>query len=118
MSFFFSIFYPISHVFPISANPIAPWEESRRTTGKPLLTLYTHDHCTLCDELVEQLEAQFAGRYALEKVDITRKENVRFLRLYRYDIPVLFLNGQFLCMHRLNADLLQKRLVELETSTS
>uniref|UniRef100_A0A182U9K0 Uncharacterized protein n=1 Tax=Anopheles melas TaxID=34690 RepID=A0A182U9K0_9DIPT len=92
--------------------------EKLRTAGKPLLTLYTHDHCTLCDELVEQLEAQFAGRYALEKVDITRKENVRFLRLYRYDIPVLFLNGQFLCMHRLNADLLQKRLVELEPSAS
>ncbi|XP_050095573.1 glutaredoxin-like protein C5orf63 homolog [Anopheles aquasalis] len=79
-----------------------------------MLTLYTHDHCSLCDELVEQLEAQFAGRYRLEKVDITRKENVKYLRLYRLDIPVLFLNGQFLCMHRLNVDLLDRRLKELE----
>uniref|UniRef100_A0AAG5DNW4 Acetyl-CoA acetyltransferase, mitochondrial n=1 Tax=Anopheles atroparvus TaxID=41427 RepID=A0AAG5DNW4_ANOAO len=84
-------------------------------TEKPLLTLYTHDHCTLCDDLVEQLEAQFSGRYRLEKIDITRKENIRFLRLYRYDIPVLFLNGQFLCMHRLNTDFLQKRLGEIES---
>ncbi|XP_035794126.1 glutaredoxin-like protein C5orf63 homolog, partial [Anopheles albimanus] len=80
----------------------------------PVLTLYTHNHCSLCDELVEQLEAQFAGRYRLEKVDITRKENVKYLRLYRLDIPVLFLNGQFLCMHRLNVDLLERRLQELE----
>ncbi|XP_050079629.1 acetyl-CoA acetyltransferase B, mitochondrial [Anopheles maculipalpis] len=93
------------------ANPVA-----YETAGKPLLTLYTHDHCTLCDELVEQLEAQFSGRYVLQKVDITSKENIRFLRLYRYDIPVLFLNGQYLCMHRLNADLLHRRLEELELS--
>jgi hypothetical protein len=38
------------------------------------------------------------------------------LRLYRYDIPVLFLNGQFLCMHRLNVGLLGQRLKELEGS--
>ncbi|XP_052862843.1 acetyl-CoA acetyltransferase, mitochondrial isoform X1 [Anopheles cruzii] len=83
-------------------------------TDKPLLTLYTHDHCSLCDDLVGQLEAQFAGRYRLEKVDITRKENVKYLRLYRVDIPVLFLNGQYLCMHRLNTGLLEQRLQELE----
>ncbi|XP_049298431.1 glutaredoxin-like protein C5orf63 homolog, partial [Anopheles funestus] len=101
------------------ANPVASHCGTvGEIAGKPLLTLYTHDNCTLCDDLVEQLEMQFAGRYTLQKVDITRKENVRFLRLYRYDIPVLFLNGQFLCMHRLNADLLLRRLEELESACS
>lgn len=79
-----------------------------------MLTLYTKDPCPLCDELVEELEARFAGEYELLKVDITRKENVKYLRLYRFDIPVLFLNGQFLCMHRLNPDLLRKRLDDLK----
>lgn len=63
---------------------------------------------------MEELEAHYTGRYRLEKVDITRKENVRYLRLYRYDIPVLHLNGQFLCMHRLNRGLFEKKLAELE----
>lgn len=80
----------------------------------PLITLYTHDHCSLCDDLVEELEVKFHGRYELEKIDITKKENLRFLRLYRLDIPVVFLNGQFLCMHKLNSNLLERKLNEIK----
>lgn len=60
----------------------------------PLIQLYTHEHCSLCDDLVEELEMKFHGRFELEKIDITKKENIKFLRLYRLDIPVCFLNGQ------------------------
>lgn len=76
----------------------------------PLITLYTKDPCPLCDALVEELELNFSGEYKLEKVYIDTKENVRFLRLYRFDIPVVFLNQQFLCMHRLNHRLLRQKL--------
>lgn len=76
----------------------------------PLLTLYTKDPCPLCDTLVEELELNFSGEYELQKVFIDTKENLRFLRLYRLDIPVVFLNNQFLCMHRLNHKLLRKKL--------
>lgn len=62
---------------------------------------------------MEKLEP-YKDRIVIEKVDITEKENLNWLRLYRHDIPVLFLNGQFLCMHRLNVDLLDKRLREIE----
>lgn len=79
----------------------------------PVVTLYTHGHCSLCDDLVEELEVKFNGRYQLEKVDITSKENLKYLRLYRLDIPVCFVNGQFLCKHKLNCDLLEKRLKDL-----
>lgn len=89
----------------------ASTEDSNKT---PLITLYTHDHCSLCDDLVEELEVKFNGRYELEKIDITKKENLRFLRLYRLDIPVLFLNGQFLCMHKLNSNLLERKLSEIK----
>jgi predicted thioredoxin/glutaredoxin len=82
----------------------------------PLITLYTHDHCSLCDDLVEELEVNFHGRYQLEKVDITNKENLKFLRLYRLEIPVVFLNGQFLCKNRLNIDLLERKLREFEAN--
>ncbi|XP_073823969.1 uncharacterized protein isoform X2 [Musca autumnalis] len=81
------------------------------TNGKlPRLTLFTKDPCHLCEMLVVDLEMNFLGEYELEKVYIDKKENVRYLRLYRHDIPVLYLNGQFLCMHRLNARLLRRKL--------
>ncbi|XP_011291789.1 acetyl-CoA acetyltransferase, mitochondrial [Musca domestica] len=76
----------------------------------PRLTLFTKDPCHLCEMLVVDLEMNFLGEYELEKVYIDKKENVRFLRLYRHDIPVLYLNGQFLCMHRLNARVLRQKL--------
>ncbi|XP_023031431.1 glutaredoxin-like protein C5orf63 homolog isoform X2 [Drosophila willistoni] len=76
----------------------------------PILTLYTKEPCPLCDDLVAQLEDKFAGQFELKKVFIDKKENVRYLRLFRHDIPVLFFNGQFLCMHRLNEDALTERL--------
>lgn len=56
----------------------------------------------------------YNDRISIEKVDITKKENLRWLRLYRHDIPVLFLNGHFLCMHKLDKDILERRLVNLE----
>lgn len=67
----------------------------------------------MCDNLKRDLEP-FKHRLTLETVNILEKENVKFLRLYRYDIPVLMLNGQLLCMHRLNTDLLEQRLTEIE----
>lgn len=80
----------------------------------PVLTLYTKHPCQLCDELVEELNETFHGRFELSTVNIAQKENLKYLRLYRNDIPVLHLNGQFLCMHRLNAQLLERKLRELK----
>ncbi|KAH8345627.1 hypothetical protein KR084_008156, partial [Drosophila pseudotakahashii] len=95
-----------------SSNPIKSFRVTTidQLEGLPLLTLYTREPCSLCDEMVQQLKRDFAGRFRLEKVYIDRKENVRFLRLFRHDIPVLFFNGQFLCMHRLNENALIERL--------
>ena len=91
--------------------------DERLSNELPILTLYTHDNCSLCDDLIAELEVNFKGRYQLEKVDITKKDNLRYLRLYRLDIPVCFLNGQYLCKHRLNGELLDKRLKSIECVT-
>ncbi|XP_066156168.1 acetyl-CoA acetyltransferase, mitochondrial isoform X1 [Euwallacea fornicatus] len=80
---------------------------------RPKLTLYTRDNCSLCDELKDQLFPYFSS-IELETVDIAKKKNVRWLRLYRYEVPVLFLNGEFLCKHRLNEALLKRKLEEFE----
>ncbi|CAG9562597.1 unnamed protein product [Danaus chrysippus] len=81
--------------------------------GPPVLTFYTKDPCQLCDIVMEEL-SPYKDKLIIEKIDITKKENVRWLRLYRHDIPVLFLNGKFLCMHRLNHGLLERRLQIIE----
>lgn len=81
--------------------------------GPPILTFYTKDPCPLCDIVMEELEP-YKDKLKIEKVDITKKENLRWLKLYRLDIPVLFLNGKFLCMHKLNHHILQKRLHDIE----
>lgn len=82
-------------------------------SSPPKLTLYTKNPCPLCDIIKNELRLRFAGRYQLEEVDITAKNNERYFELYKYDIPVLFLEGQYLCKHRLDADLLTRRLDEL-----
>lgn len=81
--------------------------------GKPTLTMYTKDNCSLCDVLADQL-APFRDRIIFEKVDITREENKNYFDKYRYDIPVLHINGQYLCKHRLDAQKLAAKLNEFE----
>lgn len=77
------------------------------------MTFYTKDPCGLCDLVMEDLEP-YKKRLIIQKIDITQKENLRWLRLYRLEIPVLFLNGHFLCKHKLNKDLLEKKLTLIE----
>lgn len=79
--------------------------------NKPTLTLFTKYPCPLCDELVNEL-TPYIEQFNFEKVDITKPENREYLKMYRYDIPVLHLNGEFLCMHRLDKNLLLDRLNE------
>jgi glutaredoxin len=80
----------------------------------PKITLYTKDPCPLCDELKAKL-VPYMHRIQFESVDITKKENVRWLRLYRYEIPVVFLNGEYLCKHSLDENLLDRRLKIIES---
>ncbi|KYN26818.1 Acetyl-CoA acetyltransferase, mitochondrial [Trachymyrmex cornetzi] len=89
-------------------------EKLSHPIASPLkLTLYTKSPCLLCDVLKNELRLRFAGRYQLEEVDIAAQGNERYFHLYKNDIPVLFLEGQYLCKHRLDADLLERRLDEL-----
>lgn len=81
-------------------------------SGKPRLTLYTKDPCPLCDELKYDLEP-FLGELELTSVDITASGNERWNKLYRYEIPVLFLEGHYLCKHRLDKNTLQQRMALL-----
>lgn len=93
------------------------YAQSNVIQQKPILTLYTKNPCPLCDDLVEEL-APFMHRLHLEKVDITKPENRQYFKQYKYDIPVLHINGEFLCMHRLDTELLITKLNELQEKTN
>ncbi|XP_076178683.1 acetyl-CoA acetyltransferase 1 isoform X2 [Ptiloglossa arizonensis] len=84
-------------------------------SSPPTLTLYTKYPCPLCDILKNELQTHFSGRYQLQEIDITAPENERFLKLYKYEIPVVFLEGQFLCKNRLDSALLERRLADLSS---
>lgn len=96
----------LSRIFSFRNNP-------SRSKELPTLTLYTKDPCQLCDELKEELKP-YMNKFIFTTVDITQKENLRYLRMYRYEIPVLFLDGQFLCKHKLDHRLLEDRLKGME----
>jgi glutaredoxin len=79
----------------------------------PELTLFTKDPCPLCDTVKMQL-APFKHRLRLTQVDIEAPENAHFKELYRYEIPVVFLGGQYLCKNRLDVVALERRLCMLQ----
>lgn len=79
----------------------------------PRLKLYTKDPCPLCDVLKEEL-TPFSHRFILEEVDIMEVGNEHYRKQYGYEIPVLFLEGRFICKHRLNHVVLEQNLNELE----
>ena len=70
---------------------------------KARVVLYTKPGCHLCDEMKEQMrQANCEELYTLEEVDI--ETDSELLTRYRYEIPVLLINGTETFRHRLRAD--------------
>ncbi|HSP61768.1 MAG TPA: glutaredoxin family protein [Pyrinomonadaceae bacterium] len=78
-------------------------------TQKAQVILYTRPGCHLCDEMkAEILRAGCADRYTLDVVNIETDANL--LGQYRYDIPVLLIDGVEAFRHRLRAGDFKARL--------
>lgn len=75
----------------------------------PRLQLYTRAGCHLCDELLAAARP-ITDRHgvSIEKVDIDT--DLELLQRYRLDIPVLTMDGEEICRHRLDADALEQAL--------
>ena len=68
---------------------------------RPTVQLYTKMGCTLCDKAKGVLtQAAELQPHTLEAVDITDAENVQWWKRYKYDIPVLRINGIYWAKHR------------------
>lgn len=80
------------------------------TGDVPILKIFTKHPCPLCDEFKLQVDEVFKGRLETEMVDINHLNNARFKKLYRYEIPVAFMNGLFVCKNRLDVEAIKRRL--------
>jgi glutaredoxin len=67
------------------------------------VVIYSRPGCHLCDEMKELISASgCAGLYDLEEVDI--ESDAELLARYRFEIPVLCINGVEAFRHRLRPD--------------
>ena len=76
------------------------------------VVLYTKTNCGLCDKMREQMAlANCDDLYTLEEVDIEKDAGL-FAR-YRYEIPVLCIDGVEAFRYRLKADEFRAYLASL-----
>ena len=73
--------------------------------GAPIVTLFTKDGCTLCDKVKDVLVSlKTELPHSLSAVDITDAEHEMWFSKYKYDIPILHIDGQYWTKHRLDED--------------
>jgi glutaredoxin len=75
------------------------------------VVIYSKTNCGLCDdavEVVERVQQRLAPELAVELrvIDITTLPHAELLR-YRYEIPVVFVNGQDRFHHRVDEGALE-----------
>lgn len=81
-------------------------------TEKVLVVLYTKESCGLCNEMKDEMRsAGVEELYTLEEVDIVKDAEL-FAR-YRYEIPVLFVDGNEAFRHRLTAEEFRQHVTSL-----
>eukprot|EP00816_Leptocylindrus_hargravesii_P003295 CAMPEP_0196803210 /NCGR_PEP_ID=MMETSP1362-20130617/2594_1 /TAXON_ID=163516 /ORGANISM="Leptocylindrus danicus, Strain CCMP1856" /LENGTH=207 /DNA_ID=CAMNT_0042174663 /DNA_START=233 /DNA_END=854 /DNA_ORIENTATION=- len=79
-------------------------------SSTPMVTLFTKDGCTLCDKVKDVLESLKnsngeAYSHSLQAIDITDEEHKEtWYSKYKYDIPVLHMDGEYWIKHRLTED--------------
>ncbi|EOD25917.1 hypothetical protein EMIHUDRAFT_237316 [Emiliania huxleyi CCMP1516] len=71
----------------------------------PAVRLFTKEGCTLCDKVRDVLRGVTdRAPHSLEAVDITDEDHAQWLAKYKYDIPVLHLDGAYWTKHRLTEE--------------
>jgi len=79
------------------------------SSEKPVITLFTKDDCHLCDVAKEKVD-KYRSMCHIEHVYIDREENSMWFQKYRYDIPVLHLNGKFLMKYKVLSGALEQAI--------
>ena len=78
-------------------------------SAKAHVVIYTRPGCHLCDEAKQAIEAAHCvDEYTLEEINI--ESDPGLLSSYRYDIPVITINGAEAFRHRLTGDEFREKL--------
>lgn len=73
------------------------------------VVVYSRPGCHLCEEAKEAIAAaQCADEYTLDEINIENDPDL--LKRYRYDIPVIIINGVEAFRHRLTTDEFRRKL--------
>ena len=73
------------------------------------VVIYSRPGCHLCEEAKQAIQtAECSEEYTLEEINI--ESDPELLRLYRYEIPVITIDGVEAFRHRLTADEFKRRL--------
>ena len=79
--------------------------------SKLKVELYTKINCPLCDEVKGHLdESRFKEIINLTLVDILADKNL--FEKYKYEIPVLVVNGQFVARGKISPEVIDLKLEE------
>ena len=78
---------------------------SASADGAPTVRLFTKAGCTLCDVAKEVLvQAAEERPHTLEAVDIMDAEHAEWFAKYKFDIPVLHVEGKYWAKHRITLE--------------
>ena len=73
------------------------------------LRLLTKDGCQLCDESKKIINKEFPN-VKIEEVYITDAGNEDLYDRWKWEIPVFYLDGKFLCKNRIDLELLKQKI--------
>jgi glutaredoxin len=77
--------------------------------SKPHVIVYSRPGCHLCDEAKAAiLSAGCSDRFTLEEVNIESDQDL--LNKYKYDIPVIAIDGEETFFHRVNPEEFRTRI--------
>jgi len=94
-------------------NFLIGWQEV--SMSKPHVVIYSRPGCHLCDEAKAAiLSAGCGDQFVLEEINIESDEEL--LRKYKYDIPVIAINGVETFIHRVDRDEFKTRIKRISES--
>ncbi|KAJ2031590.1 hypothetical protein GGI01_002972 [Coemansia sp. RSA 376] len=85
-----------------------------RIAPRLVLTMFTHSRCQLCVTAKEALEIVHQRvPFEMKEVDIRQPGNEKWFEEYKFDVPVIHANDEFLLWHRVNVDDTVAKLQEI-----
>jgi glutaredoxin len=80
---------------------------------KARVIVYSRPGCHLCDEAKAAIEnSNCSEHYTLEEVNIESDEGL--LKKYKYDIPVVLIDGEEAFRHRVDPDEFKIRVIRVQ----